>query len=244
MKRFAMFVLVVLATHSPAWATWTCKDGGAGCTSTTTRDCQASANTTCNITVASTTAGSVGIVCEQVATTAITLTVTGGGTWTTSTASHGTDTTAGGAECAYNLNMTGSTTTVTCTFSATNTSVCTYFNFTGTGSSFTLDTGNGVDDSTACTTCTGVALTLGTSNNYILVQAATCGGTCSAINQSYTGVFPFGDGAGFKINVSSAGTTPSWTQTSGRLAGGAIAIYEIVSATCQNFIALMGAGCK
>lgn len=230
MKRLTQLVLFLLVLSAPSWATWTCAQGATGCTVTTTRDCVMS-TTTCGITVTSTHAHAVEVLCGQFPGAGTTLTGSGDGTWTTATGSHGTDTTAGGVECAYNLNATGSATTITCTASASSSqNQCMFFEFTGTGSSFTFDTANTVDDSSACTSCNGVAFTLGTSNNYILIQGSSCAGTCSAINQSYTGVFVSGDGFAFKINVTSAGTTPSWTSTSGRLAGGAIAIYEVTSA--------------
>ena len=128
--------------------------------------------------------------------------------------------------CAYNLNATGGATSITCTFSPTNSgNQCMYLRFTGTLGSNTFDTANNADDTT-CTSCAGVALTLGTSNNYILVQTVGCSATCSAINQSYNGKFLNGDGMAYKINVSAAGTTPNWTSTSGTVAAGGVAIYE------------------
>jgi hypothetical protein len=243
MRRYWL-QLIVLALCSPAWATWTCAQGATGCTVTTTRSCAISAATSCNITVTSTHAHAVEAMCAAFNTTTHTISSSSDGGFTVATSSKGTDASAGGVECVYNLNATGSATTITCTVSASDTGVCAFFEFTGTGSSFTFDTANNVDDTTACTSCNGVALTLGTSNNYILVQGGSFGGTGSAINQSYTGVFVTGDGFAFKINVSAAGTTPLWTQTSGRLAGGAMAIYEVTGgATCPHNLTLLGAGC-
>jgi hypothetical protein len=249
MKTFLLFAACfagLLLLPSKASATWTCAQGATGCTVTTARTCVASGVTSCAITVTSTNAHAVEVICMAVTSTARTISSASDGGFTTATASHGTDTTAGGAECAYNLNATGGATSITCTFNGTAAAQCEFFEFTGTGSSFTFDTANTVDHSSTCTTCSGVALTLTTSNNYILVQALDPVGTASAINQSYTGIFSGGDGFAFKINVSSAGTTPNWTTTSGRSAGGAIAIYEVVAGapTCANFISLMGAGCN
>ena len=237
---FCLFLFACL----PAWATWTCQQGGTGCTVTTTRDCSVG-GTSCSITVTSTHAHAVEAICEQSGSTSSLISSTSDGGFTAASGSHGTDSSAGGVECAYNLNATGSATSITCTFSVSASNQCFFFEFTGTGSTFTFDTSNKVD-STSCTSCTGVALTLGTSNNYILVQTAGCSATCSAINQSYTGVFFNGDGQAFKLNVSSAGTTPSWTSTSGNIAGGAIAIYEVTGggSTCAQSIALMGVGCR
>lgn len=222
--------LIPILCCSQAWATFTCQDGSTLCTSTTTRSC-ATAGTSCNITVASTTGGSIGVIAGQTASTTVTVTGSGGGTWTSSTNSHGTDTNGGGTENSYNLNMTASTTTVTCTFSASNASnQCLYFNFTGTLGTYTFDTGAAANhDTTSCSTsCAGVGMTLSTANNYILIQSSACSNACSAIDQSYNAVFLAGDGFGYKLNVSTIGTTPNWTQPGGSnsLAGGAIAIYE------------------
>lgn len=223
----ALFV-ACLTLHKPASATWTCADGATGCTVTTARNCSV-AGTSCVITVGSTTAGSIEVVCEQSAQTTVTVTVTGDGTWVTPVGSHGTDTAGGSVECAYNLNATGAATSITCTFSSSASSQCEFLRFTKTGSSITFDTSALIDDTVACTACAGAALTLGTANNYILIQSSSCGGTCSAINQSYTGGFFGGDGYAYKMNVSSAGVTPSWTMVSSTMAGGAIAIYEVVA---------------
>jgi hypothetical protein len=224
--------LILLLLCSPAWATWTCADGGTSCTVTTARDCSTS-TTSCNITVSSTTGGSVGVLCVQMSgTTNSFASASGGGTWVVSAASKGTDTTGGTAQCAYNLNMTAATTTVTCTFTTgTAGNQCNYLNFTGTGSGFTFDVGNFIDDSVACTSCSGVVLTLGTANNYVLVQASSCGGSCSAISQYVGAQFFNNDGLAYKVNVSVPGTTPNWTMTSSKLAGAAIAIYETTGAT-------------
>jgi hypothetical protein len=216
--------------------TWTCKDGGTGCTVTTQRNC-ATSTTTCTITVGSTTGASVAVVCVQIGgSTGSLSSVTGGGTWVVDASSRGTDATLNEAvQCAHNLNMTAATTSVVCNWSAGfNGNECQYFNFSGTGSSFTFDTANSVDDTTACTSCAGVGLTLTTSNNYILIQSQN-GATASAINQSYTAVFVNGDGFAYKINQTAAGTTPNWTQTSSRMVGAAIAIYEVTGGAVAGF---------
>jgi hypothetical protein len=229
-----LLIAVCVVMVPSASATWTCAQGATGCTVTTARTCATSGGASCNITVTSTHAHAVEALCMVATSATPTLSSTGDGGFTTATASHGTDATAGGAECAYNLNATGGATTIPCTLSASISAQCEFFEFTGTGSSFTFDTANTVDDSANCTSCAGVALTLTTANNYILVQVADAGGTASAVNQSYTGVFSGGDGFAFKINVSVAGTTPNWTQTSGHLAGGAIAIYEVTAAASSS----------
>lgn len=239
-KQLILFVALLC---SPAWATWTCADGGSLCTVTTTRHCSSS-TTSCAITVGSAAGGSVGTICAQMSGTTNSLaSASGGGTWVVDASSKGADATGGTIECGHNLNMTAATTTVTCNFTTgASGNQCNYMNFTGTGSGFTFDTSNSITDAT-CTTCSGVILTLGTANNYILIQGSSCGGTCSAITQ-YTGTAFFnGDGMAYKINVSVPGTTPNWTMVSSKLAGGAIAIYETVGgAACTPTLTLMGVG--
>jgi hypothetical protein len=235
-------ILCLALLCSPAWATWTCKDGGTGCTVTTQRNCTTS-TATCTITVGSTTGGSVGIVCAQMGSAQSLSSVTGGGTWAVDASSRASDATANDAvECAHNLNMTAATTSVVCNYPSTSAGTqCQYFNFAGTGSSFTFDAANNIDDTVACTSCAGVDLTLTTSNNYILIQVQEAA-MASAITQSYTAMFLNGDGFAYKINQTAAGTTPNWTQTSGRMVGGAIAIYEVTGGACTPTLTLMGVG--
>lgn len=228
MRHLLAFLLLLCS--SPCWATWTCAQGATGCTVTTVRDCSTS-GASCAITVTSTHAHAVEALCMQSTSTAITLTSASDGGFTAAAGSHGTDATGGGTECAYNLNATGGATSITATFSGASGNQAMFMEFTGTGSSFTFDTSALIDDTVACTSCSGAVLALGTSNNYILIQASSCGGTCStALSQGYTAAFFNGDGMGYKLNVSVAGTTPNWTMTSSTLAGGAIAIYEVVAA--------------
>lgn len=244
MKNFIFAFLLVacwVSLASEASATWTCAQGATGCTVTTTRTCTMSAVTSCNITVTSTHAHAVEVLMLAATATTPTISSTSDGGFTRSTLSHGTDATAGSVDIAYNLNSTGGATTITCTQSVAVASTCNYFEFTGTGAGFTFDTGATVDHNVACTTCAGVVMTLATTRNYILIQTLVDAATASAINQSYTGVFSSGDGFAFKINVSVVGTTPNWTSTSARSAGGGIAIYEQIPC---NSLLLLGAGCK
>jgi hypothetical protein len=176
--------ILLLLCASPASATWTCAQGGPGCTDTAVRVCDGISVATCNITVVSTHAHAVEAMCGNIATSPANLTAsTTDGTWVVSTASKGIDSTlVVVSECEYNLNATGGATTITCTFSVSASIDCEFFEFTGTGSSFTFDKGANVDDSTSCTTCAAANLgPLGTSNNYILVQSAFGGATVTAL---------------------------------------------------------------
>lgn len=228
MKKLLLLIGLLSSMGSlPCWATWTCAQGGPTCTVTATRSCTSGA--TCNITVTSTHAHAVEVACFNAVTTTFTFTVSGDGTWTTPVASHGTDTAGGSVECAYNLDATGGATTITCTFSTGQSSnQCLFLEFTGTGSSVTFDVASAADRTGSSTTQAGIGLALTTSNNYILIQASGCGATCSAINQSYNGIVLNGDGMAFKINVTSAGTTPNWTQSpASTMAVAGLAIYEV-----------------
>ena len=241
--RLLKLLLVLLLSAASCRATWTCTEGATGCTVTTTRSCSASA-ATCTITVTSTTAGRIGIVCAMLGGSSLSLSsVTGAGTWTVQ-AARGSDSTANGAaQCAYNFSESAGVTSIVVNFSSSASNAAAYYAFSSSLGNVTFDVGGSVDDSSACTSCAGAALSTTTSNNYLLVQNSFCGGTCSAINQSYTGVFNAGgDGSAFKINVTSAGTTPNWTQTSGRLAGSGMAIYEKASGSTTRSPQMMSAG--
>lgn len=235
MRRVAQLVLMLflgcLGCPS-AWATWTCAEGASLCTTTTQRGCADATGTgSCNITVGSTVAHSIEVLVGSFSNVSTLLSSTSDGTWTCPAGSHGTVATPGGTNTCYNLNATGGATTITCTFSTpVSGEQCLWARFTITAASGTFDTSSAVADTT-CTSCNGVALTLGTANNYLLIQGTFCAQTCSAITQ-YTGsTFLNGNGLAYKINVAAAGTTPVWTQApTGVVAVGAIAIYETPAA--------------
>lgn len=248
MKKTILGLILFLTACVSANATWTCAQGAAGCTVTTARNCSTS-GTSCSITVTSTHLHASEFLAMQTGSTSVTLSSTSDGGFTFPAAGHGTDASAGGVLIGYNLSATGSATSITCTFSAANAfNQCEFMEFTGTLGGNTFDTANKVDDSSACTpSCAGVALTLGTSNNYILIQADSDASSSSAINQSYTGTFFNGSGMAYKINVSAAGTTPNWTSSGGPICGSGLAVYESSGGGCTaapNLPLTGAAGCN
>jgi hypothetical protein len=199
MKKLIGLVLLSLLFCLPASATWTCADGDSSCTSGQFRHC-GTATASCNITVTSTAAHSIEVIC---ATSGANTTITSStdGSWT---APAGTSVFSGGAfsACAYNLNATGSATTITCTFGTTNAgNECAYHNFTTDQATVTADStamASGTVTDASCSSCNGVALTLSTANNYVLVQQGSCG-NCSAVTQ-YSGFYatPNSNGEAYK----------------------------------------------
>lgn len=235
--------LLLMFVPSQAWATWTCNEGTTGCTSSTRRSCTMSGVSSCAITITSTGAGSVEVVCGAATATTITFTFSGDGTWVTPSGQLATDTAAGSVECGYNLNATGGATSITCTASGTATARCVYANFSGSAGGITYDTAspNAVDDSSTCTSCSGVSITLGTAQNYLLLQSInTSSGTVSAISAPYSQQFNSRISLGWALNRTSDGA-PTWTVNSGTAAVGGFGIYENSGATRCNSCDLSGA---
>lgn len=228
----SFFLLLVLLAISaiPAHASITCAQGGVGCTVTTQTNCNGS-TASCNIAVTATHANAVEVMCGNLLSATGTLTAaTTDGTWilAASSLSHNTNTT----QCEYNLHATGGVTTITCAISVAVSMDCEFFEFIITGPSAVFDTANTNTGSCTGTNCTvpGVALTLGNSNNHILVQAAfNTSAAWNSIDQSYNinSNASTGNSSAYKI-ATAAGTTPNWTSgtNTGAVAMGALAIYE------------------
>jgi hypothetical protein len=192
---------------------WTCAAGGPGCTSTTVKECAITATTFCTMTVPSTAAGSVEILCAGSSTQSITFSSSSDGTWNFPANANST-TTNGTTWCAVNLNATGGATSITCTASATVTGTCYYMNFTYTGTpSATLDTSNNANG-TASTTPVGLTLTLNTGNNYLLIQdMKSNSGHATSISSPYTLVTSgAGSSIAYAINQTT-GAAPTWAQS-------------------------------
>jgi len=134
------------------------------------------------------------------------------------------NTTTGKADAWYVLSATATgQTTVTCNFSANNWSgaynSCSVYEYHWSGASITFDTSNGAVDAT-CTTCAGVALTLGGTTDVIIQTAITIPGSgvtaISGTNYTNPKQFYSGTGDAGWINTSD-GTAPNWTQGSSTL---------------------------
>lgn len=225
-------LFATLAWCSPGWATLTCTDGAAACTSTTTHTCAVN-GTSCTITF-TTTAGRALTLTFQTGSSTVTFSSASDGGFTCPAGSRGTGT-AGASQVCYVLSS-GGVASIVCTFSASNAAnQCELLQFSYTLPPLVFDTSNN-GNNTACTstpsTCPGVALTLGTANNYLLIQSNSDAGTTSAIDQSYSITTFNGSGAAYKINVTVAGTTPLWTSTlaSHDMVVSGLAIYETPAA--------------
>lgn len=231
MKRLILFLLLL---SSPAWATISVTQH-----LISSSNCGATSQT-CNLTITSTTAGNLGFASIHigVATEFIT-SISGGGTWVAPGGCQGVDTGAAKAtSCAYNLTLTGGTTSITVTRTSTTNAGTWRVYFAEihtdlTGGSFTLDTNAGAvgnrDQSTSVTNPAGVALTLNGANDALF--QTICGVTPSAINGSYT-TSDFSGSGGYGIAINTAtGTAPTWTTGSGKAGLGGIGFTETSSSS-------------
>ena len=250
-KRFIVLTVVLLACSIPSWATWTLVQ------SKQSASCTSSSNTCSFSTIVSMSAGNIILIGMAIANTSDTISsVSGDGTYTHCSNCHGSDSGAtSGVDMAYNLNTTGgSNVVITVTRSSSTTAGWTIseyeFSFTGTG--VALDSSGSTDKSTSAHPLVGQSLTLTGTNDAIMQvgrfsrseSAVTSGGSCS-----YTSPSPNNNsavGMAGAINCVDSGSPPSWTfsaNTTGAVA--AIAISETQTASsCNNYIALMGAGCE
>jgi hypothetical protein len=222
MRSLRILTLLCLCSV-PAWATWTVNDGVS-----TVRSCAISAGTTCNITVASTTAGTVEAACASIGAASTTVTFTGDGTWVSPSGGAATQG-AHSAQCAYNLNATGGATSITCTVSASTTGNCFYLNLSHSLSSVTFDVANVQADSTACTSCAGVMLSLATANNYFFITAADTAANVTAISGSYSLLATAHHVTAYILNQTTDGAPTFTVGASSVLAASALAIYEYSS---------------
>jgi hypothetical protein len=78
----------------------------------------------------------------------------------------------------------------------------------------------------ACTSCATPTITLSTNNNYVFIQSGI-GDDPTAMDQGYIGAFDNNaSGFAYKLNQSSVGTPPHWSQYyKVTFAGGAMWIY-------------------
>lgn len=226
MKRLLLFIALLCST--PSWATFsvvqTAVNTGCGVSGS------------CTVTVASTGAGHVIVVALADNANQTISSVTGGGTFTLCGAPCQAGSAATGwVDMAYTLSSTSGTTSIVINHTAgSNSSVGMVWELSSTGSPV-FDT-SGANLQTCTTSCTGVGLTL-TGSNDLILTAASCGGTCSAISGSYAAdpasPWPGGDGMAHLMNTVT-GTAPTWTQTaSTALVSAAIAIKDSAGAATK-----------
>jgi len=169
--------------------------------------------------------------------------------WVHCPSCHGNDASSGKqVDGWYCLNSASGITNITFTLSATQSGGPSWnayvFELSST-TTFVIDSTNSVDDSTTCTVCAGVTLTLTGSNDAIMQVYGAGSSAPSSISSPY--VFQ-NAGSGTSSNASlinsGSGTAPNWTSSvTGKGAGGAIAIKENAAVTCHNALSLLGAGC-
>lgn len=198
----------------------------------------ACSGTTCAVTVTATGAGHTVIVGVAVSTNVTISSVTcaptactGGNAYTLCGTSCQTgNATTGFTDMAYTLNSASGDTTITMNLSGSPSGPGMAWEISATGA-LTFDVANKILDTTNCTSCAGVALTLTGTNDFI-ATLSSCGNTCSAIS-TYSAdpatPWPGGDGMAHLLNTAS-GTAPNWTQSpTSNLASAAIAIKEASS---------------
>jgi hypothetical protein len=218
--------LIPLLWCSPAWATFTMNQVK------TNNSCGAS---TCAVTVTSTTAGHA-LIEAIMAGSSSTITASTGctGSWTFPAATQTGNATSGYIAMGYCTNAS-SVTSVSMTITSGGTVVGVVWEVSS-GNTITFDTDNANLVTTNCTSCTGTALTLGGSNDFI-GTVASCGGACSAIT-TYSAdpatPWPDGDGVAHLLNTAS-GTAPTWTQSpTSNLASASIAVKDASGSTAHT----------
>ena len=151
--------------------------------------------------------------------------VSGGGTWVCPAAAVGADNGSLGSAMCYVLSSTAGATTITVNSSAVPGGgwVVDFREYSPTAT-VSFDTAGNVADSTNCTSCSGVPLTL-TGTNDLIVQLVNPTGTVTAVSSGWGNTdFPGPNyvGSADKIGTSS-GAAPTWTTSSGHATGAALA---------------------
>lgn len=174
------------------------------------------ASASCSITVTALGAGHL-LYCgvNYGGTSQVTLTnCTGGGTYSVDAGCRAFDATNDiGLECAYVLSSTAGATTITANLSAAPTSFyeieVAEISFTGT--SMAKDNSGNADDTTTCSPCSGVTLTLSGVND-IIIQSIVALNRATSITGGYTLLTGthFDGGYAF-LNNTITGTAPNWT---------------------------------
>jgi hypothetical protein len=129
---------------------------------------------------------------------------------------------------AYALNIKAGAKDITVSLSSAPTSqwLVEAIEYSSTGTP-AFDTAGNIDNTTTCTSCSGVGLTL-TGTNDVIVQAAVCS-ACNSITSPYTNpadIDTFANAEAGAVNVSS-GAAPTWKQSpKAPLAGSALALKD------------------
>lgn len=172
---------------------------------------------TCVATISSTGAGHLGVFtfivpAAQTTATVSSITDSAGSTWVNSTGCLTSGTLGFPTRCGYSLSLLAGATTVTLTMSASPVTSMqwSFIEYSTTLPPFLTDT-VGVTNTTTCTTCTGVTLTLGGTND-VIVQTAASTGNVSAVSAPYTNPADVVTGSGYAGSINTvSGTAPTWT---------------------------------
>ena len=151
--------------------------------------------------------------------------VSGGGSWVCPANAVGADNGSLGSAMCYVLSSTSGATTITVNTSAVPNGGWTieFREYSPTGT-LTFDTAGNVDDSTNCTSCSGVNLTLSGTND-LIVQLVNPTGSVTAVSSGWGGTdFPGPDYIGIADEIqTSSGAAPTWTTSNGHASGAALA---------------------
>lgn len=184
-----------------------------------------SSSASCSMTVAATGTGHLLVVSAAWPGAFSIASVSGGGTWVCPAAAVGADSGSLGSAMCYVLSSTAGATTITVNSSAVPGGgwVVEFREYSPTAT-VSFDTAGNIADSTNCTSCSGVPLTL-TGTNDLIVQFVNPTGTVTAVSSGWGNTdFPGPNyvGSADKIGTSS-GTAPTWTTSSGHATGVALA---------------------
>jgi hypothetical protein len=226
--KYFITIVVLLCLSCPSWATWGVVQhtiGSAACTST---------NQTCNLPVSSTGNNDLIIVGLVIAANGEYITAISDGSSSyvvnsgalAGNACAGQDAAPLGSDCGYTLSSVSGKTSITVTRTDATSHIwrvsATEYSFSA--ASIAFDVVGKRDQSSNCTSCAGVALTLTGTNDAIYQIDAS--GLPSAITTYSPADFAAHIGAASLINTNS-GTAPTWTQSNNPSALSAIAFKEV-----------------
>jgi hypothetical protein len=184
---------------------------------------QTSSSSPASVTVTSTGTGHLLVLMGHTNTGTTTVSsVSGAGTWSIPAGCHvNGGGSIGGTDCAYNLSSTSGVTSISITLSASGTSTWIFYEYSFSGSSFSLDTTGTVTDGTAGTSLAGVGLTLAGTKDVIVQGLFTSGGNVTGVSTPYSNFQGTSFTGQADLENTSSGTAPTWTNSNSQTAAGA-----------------------
>ena len=249
MRRATLLVLACLSVLAfaprQAWATWTMTQHVISAT------CPTSNNPTCTVTVASTTAGDVGVIAYAADSGCTVGAITGGGTWSTCTGCSVDNSTVGyHLEARETLSLAGGATSLSLQINCTSNPW--HFTFielhTTLTPAFDVAANTGAENTgTNVSTEPGAALSLTGANDAIVqIAGQDWSDNVTAITSPYSSYADVGNPQAFATAINtSSGAAPTWTLASANnsFIGLALAFKETGGAPAKTCtLALMGAG--